>query len=133
MKFGGRCRLVKQVPPIVPPAIDRKLQTRRGDWWPGRELNPRHADFQSAALPTELPGRTEPRIKQGGTALVNYCLRINELAVSSAWNWSASRGRLRVTFVTRFVAPLGYPWKTKNCSSVMESGWGDEETAGSRL
>ena len=25
-------------------------------WWPGRELNPRHADFQSAALPTELPG-----------------------------------------------------------------------------
>ena len=26
--------------------------------WPGRELNPRHADFQSAALPTELPGRT---------------------------------------------------------------------------
>ena len=25
--------------------------------WPGRELNPRHADFQSAALPTELPGR----------------------------------------------------------------------------
>src|ERR1700686_4220870 len=33
-------------------------------WWPGRELNPRHADFQSAALPTELPGRIEPRIKQ---------------------------------------------------------------------
>src|SRR5688572_28270974 len=25
--------------------------------WPERELNPRHADFQSAALPTELPGR----------------------------------------------------------------------------
>ena len=28
-------------------------------WWPGRELNPRHADFQSAALPTELPGHPE--------------------------------------------------------------------------
>src|SRR5204862_896689 len=27
-------------------------------WWcPGTELNCRHADFQSAALPTELPGR----------------------------------------------------------------------------
>src|ERR1700681_3703027 len=26
-------------------------------WWPGVELNHRHADFQSAALPTELPGR----------------------------------------------------------------------------
>ncbi len=24
-------------------------------WWPGAELNRRHADFQSAALPTELP------------------------------------------------------------------------------
>ncbi len=26
--------------------------------WPERELNPRHRDFQSRALPTELPGRT---------------------------------------------------------------------------
>ena len=26
-------------------------------WWPGSESNQRHADFQSAALPTELPGR----------------------------------------------------------------------------
>src|SRR5688572_26521395 len=25
-------------------------------WWPGAESNQRHADFQSAALPTELPG-----------------------------------------------------------------------------
>ena len=25
--------------------------------WPGAESNCRHADFQSAALPTELPGR----------------------------------------------------------------------------
>src|SRR5687767_8987838 len=27
--------------------------------WPGAESNCRHADFQSAALPTELPGRNE--------------------------------------------------------------------------
>src|SRR5215472_14535197 len=27
-------------------------------WCPGAELNHRHADFQSAALPTELPGHT---------------------------------------------------------------------------
>ena len=28
----------------------------RINWWPGAESNCRHADFQSAALPTELPG-----------------------------------------------------------------------------
>src|SRR5688572_18458749 len=28
-----------------------------GKWWPGSESNQRHADFQSAALPTELPGQ----------------------------------------------------------------------------
>ena len=26
-------------------------------WWSEGDLNPRHADFQSAALPTELPGQ----------------------------------------------------------------------------
>jgi len=26
-------------------------------WWPGTESNRRHEDFQSSALPTELPGR----------------------------------------------------------------------------
>jgi hypothetical protein len=40
-------------------------------WWPGRELNPRHADFQSAALPTELPGRAEPRIRHRLNEIVN--------------------------------------------------------------
>src|SRR5256885_15338077 len=32
--------------------------------WLGPELNRRHADFQSAALPTELPSRCEPSLKQ---------------------------------------------------------------------
>jgi hypothetical protein len=49
------------------------------DWWPGRELNPRHADFQSAALPTELPGQCEPRIRHSPGRIVNYGLRINAL------------------------------------------------------
>src|SRR5688500_12533321 len=38
----------------------RGLGPRRGadfHWWPGRESNPRHGDFQSPALPTELPGQ----------------------------------------------------------------------------
>jgi hypothetical protein len=51
----------------------------KGVWWPGRELNPRHADFQSAALPTELPGLMQPRIKQARNTNVNYRLKINAL------------------------------------------------------
>ena len=39
-------------------ALWRELREEE-KWWPGRELNPRHADFQSAALPTELPGHPE--------------------------------------------------------------------------
>jgi hypothetical protein len=31
--------------------------TRLQNWWPERESNLRHADFQSAALPTELSGQ----------------------------------------------------------------------------
>ena len=34
------------------------------NWWPGAESNRRHADFQSAALPTELPGQKRPQFNQ---------------------------------------------------------------------
>ena len=35
-------------------------------WWPGTGSNRRHADFQSAALPTELPGQISGTAKHRG-------------------------------------------------------------------
>src|SRR5438876_6568751 len=37
-------------------------------WCPGTELNRRHTDFQSVALPTELPGRPGRRNREGTLA-----------------------------------------------------------------
>ena len=45
------CRYQKPVPYHL--AIPQQL------WWPERESNPRHGDFQSPALPTELSGRCQ--------------------------------------------------------------------------
>jgi hypothetical protein len=37
-----------------------------GEWWPGTESNRRHGDFQSPALPTELPGHLRAAYYSGG-------------------------------------------------------------------
>ncbi len=59
-----------QLPHIHPSGVARPaapcLPNGCPTQWPGRELNPRHADFQSAALPTELPGRYCTREKYRG-------------------------------------------------------------------
>src|SRR4030066_1392417 len=55
----------------------------QGKWWPGAELNCRHCDFQSHALPTELPGRGRadyrelPGVcKKPGCCLISTLLRV---------------------------------------------------------
>ncbi len=54
-------------------------------WWPGTESNRRHADFQSAALPTELPGQCGPN---GGTTGRRFDYRQGgELRQGSSWKF----------------------------------------------
>ena len=43
-------------PLIFSDFVDDCERRRTGEWWPRTESNHRHADFQSAALPTELLG-----------------------------------------------------------------------------
>src|SRR5689334_5376902 len=50
---AARTRSRKRAPEIPTPPTNF---WRYEEWWPGSESNQRHADFQSAALPTELPG-----------------------------------------------------------------------------
>src|SRR5437763_12619229 len=52
-------------------------------WCPGAELNHRHTDFQSVALPAELPGRRDRRLIDRGAAAVQPSGRI---ALAARWS-----------------------------------------------
>jgi hypothetical protein len=49
--------------------------------WPGRESNPRHADFQSAALPAELPGPLAFSAQNENVIVINPITRCQILCV----------------------------------------------------
>jgi hypothetical protein len=53
-------------------------------WCPGAELNHRHTDFQSVALPTELPGRLARGAYRGDSA----CLSSRALTRLVFYNWN---------------------------------------------
>jgi hypothetical protein len=49
-------------------SVCKRLKKSKGKVWPGTESNCRHEDFQSSALPTELPGQVVWKLK--------YCLKV---------------------------------------------------------
>ena len=69
-------------------ALYRMSYTRK--WCLRPELNWRHADFQSAALPTELPRHIEASMKLASTSLLATRNRL-ELSTSSVTGWRANR------------------------------------------
>src|SRR5207249_3303465 len=79
-----------------PPFFRKAVRPGCGEW-PGAESNCRHADFQSAALPTELPGRTYAGEELSGLSgavgvpmfavvcpFVCRCWSVNRFATASA-------------------------------------------------
>src|SRR5215469_3667977 len=63
----------------------RKTADQARLWCPGAELNHRHTDFQSVALPTELPGRLARGAYRGDSACLSS--RAWALSAFANWNW----------------------------------------------
>ena len=49
-----------------PVALEFRKGRRPKEWWAGAELNCRHRDFQSRALPTELPAHSRGESREPG-------------------------------------------------------------------
>ena len=76
--------------------------------WPGAESNCRHADFQSAALPTELPGReNESRNLEGGTTSSNGYNFVSRQRVPAPTLFASDLPVAGALFVGRHPPPPG--------------------------
>jgi hypothetical protein len=80
-----------------------KSMRLRHRWCPGADLNHRHADFQSAALPTELPGHFPFKCLPGGE---RYILRA-PIYMKFVWR---CRERLNVFFRFAFGVRAAPAW-----------------------
>ena len=54
-------------------SIAKKLYISRVIWWAGSESNTRHEDFQSSALPTELPAHRDCKRRPLAAVLIRTC------------------------------------------------------------
>src|SRR5688572_4782037 len=78
-------------------------------WWPGSESNQRHADFQSAALPTELPGHAGRHDSHKGG--IDERTRIK----------SAARGVVKKKGIRQARAPRAPGWRASTTSTAARS------------
>ncbi len=78
------------------------------NWCPGTDLNCRHADFQSAALPTELPGHPGHSVKgcPGGRMAPEVVGFIVDIELSVQSRRAANRTLRAARF--RRVRPIGW-------------------------
>jgi hypothetical protein len=98
-------------------SADEKERGRRGQWCPGAESNHRHCDFQSHALPTELPGRRPDQV-QGAPVYSGAgqpCL--HRIAMDGACPTWLAGGLLAIPALDR-----AYPLKLPS-SHMIPGGW----------
>src|SRR5271165_3528566 len=88
-----KCVLVEAVQRYDAAEGSYMMQSRRPKhrWCPGAELNHRHTDFQSVALPTELPGRLVRGAYRGNSAFLSS--RASSRLPLSNWTGWPSRPR----------------------------------------